>query len=192
MSVTPQSFLRAGGLILAAVLLQISGVGQVRLLGGSFDLIPIAVAGLSYFAGSVPGALLGFATGLLLDLLLGREFGASALVLTALGYAVGRYRELRDPAHGLAPIAVVAAATAGYLIAVAAVSFMLGIEASVSLLVLREIIVTVLLNSLLALPIFWVVKKVLRRSLLVDPFALRRRRPVPREPGPVGLRQLEV
>ena len=44
--------------------------------------------------------------GFLLDLAAGQTMGASSLVLTAVGYGVGRYRELRDPAHGLLPIAV--------------------------------------------------------------------------------------
>ena len=32
--------------------------------------------------------------------------GLSSLVLTAVGYGVGRFRELRDPSHGLLPIPV--------------------------------------------------------------------------------------
>jgi rod shape-determining protein MreD len=190
MIVSGASIARVALVVLAAFLLQLSGIGQVRLLGGSFDLIPMGVIAVAYFAGSVPGAITGFCAGLLLDLVLGRELGASALVLTSLGYVVGRYRELRDPAHGLAPIAVAAAGTAGYLIASAAVSFMLGFEASVSLLVLRDIVMTVLLNSLLALPVFWLVGKLLRPALLNDPF--RRRRPRERRAGPLGLRGLEV
>ena len=32
--------------------------------------------------------------------------GVSSLVLTAVGYGVGRFREVRDPSHGLLPLAV--------------------------------------------------------------------------------------
>ena len=35
--------------------------------------------------------------------------GVSSLVLTAVGYGVGRFREIRDPSHGLLPMAVGAA-----------------------------------------------------------------------------------
>ena len=97
---------------------------------------------IAIYAGSVPGAIVGFCTGLLIDLALGQNLGATSLVLTALGYGVGRYRDLRDPAHGLLPIPVAAAATFGYLATVAAVSFMLEIGASVSALVLRDAIIT--------------------------------------------------
>ncbi len=112
-------------------------------------------------------------------------------MLTAVGYGAGRYREVRDPAHGLAPIVFGLAATAGYLIATAAVTFMLGVEASISPLVLRELVVTVLLNGLLALPVFWLLGKVLRGALVSDPMA-RGRRQRTRETGPLGLRGLEV
>ena len=102
------------------------------------------------------------------------------------------YRDLRDPAHGLLPIPVAAAATFGYLAAVAAVSFMLEIGASVSPLVIRESIITVLLNVAVALPFFALVRKVLRPVLAVDPAVRMRRRADPIESGPLGLRGLEV
>jgi rod shape-determining protein MreD len=172
--------------------LQISGFSQMRLLGGYIDLIPLLVAAAAIYSGSVAGAVVGFCTGLLIDLALGQNLGATSLVLTALGYGVGRYRDLRDPAHGLMPIPVAAAATFGYLAAVAAVSFMLEIGASVSPLVLREAIITVLLNVAIALPFFALVRRVLRPVLAVDPAARMRRRADPIESGPLGLRGLEV
>jgi hypothetical protein len=58
--------------------------------------------------------------------------------------------------------------------------------------VIREMIVTVLLNALLALPVFAGCRRVLRPSLVVDPSEVRRRRQPPRETGPLGLRGLEV
>ena len=69
---------------------------------------------------------------------------------------------------------------------------MLGVEASVSPLALvREIAVTVLLNALLALPVFWILRRLLRGTLVSDPMA-RRRRDSTRDAGPIGLRGLEV
>jgi rod shape-determining protein MreD len=189
---TPGTFLRVGLILLLAVVLQISGLAQLQVLGSTANLVPLVVAGVAFFGGSQPGAVTGFAAGLLLDLSLGHAVGASSLVLTAVGYGAGRYREVRDPAHGLAPIPFALCATGGYLVAFAAVSFMLGIEASVNpLAVLRETIVTVLLSGLLALPVFWILRRILRGALISDPLA-RRRRERTREPGPIGLRGLEV
>ena len=192
MSATPGTLLRTGLLALAAVILQLSSLGPDRLFGGHPDLVPLVVAAVAIYAGSVSGAAMGFGTGVLLDLLVGGTMGASALVLTAVGYGIGRYREVRDPAHGLMPIPVGAAATLGWLSASAAVSFMLDVGASVSPLVFRDMLVTTALNDILALPVFAGCRRVLRPALLVDPLDLRRRRSPPRETGPLGLRGLEV
>jgi hypothetical protein len=112
-------------------------------------------------------------------------------VLTAVGYSTGRFGELRDPAHGLIAVPVGGLATLGYVVAFGAVSFMLQIDSSVSGLVLRDALVTVLLNAWLALPVFGIVKRVLRPVLVSEPG--RRRRPAETRPtGPLGLRGLEV
>ena len=192
MTLTPGAFLRTGLLVLLAVIVQISGVQNASVLGGTIDVIPLFVAAVAIYAGSVSGAIVGFSTGLLLDLAIGQTLGMTSLVLTAVGYGVGRYRDLRDPSHGLLPIPVAAAATAGYLTAVAAVSFLLDIQASVSLLILREAVITVLINVALALPLFALVRRVLRPVLAVDPLQRMRRRAAPTESGRLGLRGLEV
>jgi rod shape-determining protein MreD len=180
-------------LVVAIVVLQVSGLGPLRLLGGTPDLLPLLVAAVALYAGSVPAMTTGFAAGLLLDVAIGTNLGQAALVLTAVGYGVGRSCEVRPPAHALAPIPVAAAATAGYVVGYGAVSFMLQSDAAVSALVLREAAVTVLLGALLALPVFALVRRVLRPVLGVDPAELRRRRRAqPRETGPIGLRGLEI
>jgi rod shape-determining protein MreD len=191
-TLSPAAVVRTGLLVLLSVVLELSGFSQMRILGGYIDLTPLVVGAVAIYAGSVPGAVVGFSTGLLIDLLAGQNLGATSLVLTAVGYGVGRYRDLRDPAHGLMPIPVAAAATAGYLVAVAAVSFMLDIGASVNSLVLREAVITLLLNVAIALPYFALIRRVLRPVLAVDPLARMRNRADPIESGPLGLRGLEV
>jgi cell shape-determining protein MreD len=126
----------------------------------------------------------------LIDLSLGQPVGASALVLTAVGYGVGRYQEVRDPAHGLLPIPIGAAATAGYVFGFSALSFMLEVRGPVSASVFREMIITILLNALLALLIFPIVRRFMRPSLVGDQRA--RRRPATATTGPLGLRGLEI
>jgi rod shape-determining protein MreD len=192
MILSPLAVLRVGVLLLLAVILQVSAVSQTSVLGGHADLVVLTVAAMAYYAGSVSGCAVGFAAGFILDLATGATMGASSLVLTAVGYGVGRFREVRDPSHGLLPMAVGAAATGGFVVAFAAVSFMLDVGASVSPLVIRDAIVTTLLNTLLALPVFTGARKLLRPVLKVDPLEVRRRRRPPRETGPLGLRGLEV
>ncbi|MEA2365924.1 MAG: hypothetical protein QOI32_1436 [Thermoleophilaceae bacterium] len=192
MILSPGSLLRVGVLLFLAVVLQLSGFSQLPILGGHVDLVVLVVAAVSYYGGSVAGCATGFAAGFMLDLASGATMGVSSLVLTAVGYGVGRFREVRDPSHGLLPVAVAAAATGGFVIAFAAASFMLDVGASVSPLVIRDAIVTTLLNALLALPVFAGVRKLLGPALKVDPLEVRRRRRPPRETGPLGLRGLEI
>ena len=192
MRATPGAFLRAGGIALAAVILQLAGLGPMLFFGVTPDLIPLVVAAVAIYAGSLSGAAMGFGTGFLLDLAVGGTMGVSSLVLTAVGYGVGRYREVRDPAHGLMPIAVGALATLGFELAFAAVSFMLDVGATVSALVFRDMLVTVALNAIISLPVFWACRRILRPALAKDPLDTRRRRQGPREAGPIGLRGLEI
>jgi rod shape-determining protein MreD len=191
MTLSASTAVRTGLLVLLGVVLQISGLAQIHVLGAAPDLTPLVVAAVALWAGSVPGAITGFCFGLLLDLALGQNVGSSSLVLSAVGYGVGRFGELRDPAHGLIAIPVGAAATIGYLVAFAAVSFMLELEASVSAMVLRDAAVTTILNVLLAVPVFGLIRRVLRPVLLTQPGG-RKRRAETSSTGPLGLRGLEV
>ncbi len=193
MTATPGSFARVALIAFVAVILQLSGLGPDRLFGGRPDLVVLVVAAVAIYAGSVPGAATGFAAGFLLDVLAGQTMGASSLVLSAVGYGVGRFRELRDPSHGLLPIPVGAAATAVWVLAFGAVSFMLDVgTARVSGLVLRDMAMTVILDMLIALPLFALVRRVVGPSLTLDPHERRRLRQSPRESGPLGLRGMEV
>jgi rod shape-determining protein MreD len=189
---SPGALVRVGMLLLLAVVLQLSFLSQLGILGGHIDLVVLVVAAVSYYGGSIAGCATGFSAGFLLDLASGATMGVSSLVLTPVGYCVGRFREVRDPSHGLLPLAVGAAATAGFMVTFAAVSFMLDVGASVSALVIRDAIVTTLLNVLMSLPVFIGTRKLLRPVLRVDPLDARRRRRPPRETGPLGLRGLEV
>ena len=192
MILSPGAFVRVGLILFLGVVLQLSAIGQIGILGSYADITPLLVGAVAYYGGSIAGSAAGFAAGILLDLATGATMGASSLVLTAVGYGVGRYREVRDPSHGLLPIVIGAAATAGWVTAYAAVSFMLDVGATVSPLVIRDALVTTMLGAILAIPIFIPTRKLLRPVLAVDPYDRRRRRRAPKETGPLGLRGLEV
>jgi rod shape-determining protein MreD len=187
---SPATFLRLAALVVVGVVLQVSGFATLHVFGASPMLIPLIVGAVGLLGGSVYAAVVGFSCGLLLDLALGQPLGASSLVLTAVGYAVGRYQEVRDPAHGLLPIPIGAAATAGYVFGFAALSFMLEVRGPVSASVIREMIITILLNALLALLIFPIIRRFMRPSLVGD--QRTRRRPATSTTGPFGLRGLET
>jgi rod shape-determining protein MreD len=142
----------------------------------SADLTPLVVMSVGLLAGSMPGALMGFGTGLFVDLVLVQTLGVTSLLYIAIGYWAGRLRELRDPAHGLVPLVLGAAATAFAGIGMALIQFLLGVDAPVSLLLVQQIFITVLVNTLIALPVYAVVRRVIGPALPEDPGRRRRRR----------------
>jgi rod shape-determining protein MreD len=162
-------------LAVVAVILQEAAVAQITIFGTSADLTPLVVMSVGLLAGSVPGAIMGFSTGLLVDLVLFQTLGVTSLLYIAIGYWSGRLLELRDPAHGLVPMGVGAAATAFAGLGMAVIQFLLGVDAPVSWLLLQQILVTTLVNTLIVLPVYAVVRRVLRRALPEDPRRRRRR-----------------
>jgi rod shape-determining protein MreD len=160
---------------LLASILQLTAASQVTVFGVPLDLSPLIVASIGFLAGSVPGAVFGFCFGLFADIALMQTLGVTSLVLTAVGYGAGRVRELRDPAHGLAPVAVGAAATAVAALSIALLQFLLGVEAPISGQVVRSILMTIVLNTLLALPVYALCRRVLLPFLPDDPRRRRRR-----------------
>ena len=175
MTVTTASVIRLVLLGLIGGLIQLSVVSQVMVFGVPADLTPLLVASIGFIAGSVPGAVFGFCLGLFIDVSLYQTLGVSSLVFTAVGYGAGRIRELRDPAHGLAPGAVGAAAPAIAAVGFTVLQFLLGVQSPVSLLLLREILLTVVLNTLLALPVYAIMRRALLPFLPEDPRRRRRR-----------------
>jgi rod shape-determining protein MreD len=167
--------LRLVALGFAIVVIQVAAVSQVSIFGVNADLTPLVVMSVGLLAGSMIGAVLGFGVGLLVDMILVQTLGITSLLYIAIGYWSGRLRELRDPAHGLVPLAGGAAATAVAGIGMALIQFLLGVEAPVSLLLVQQIFIQVLVNTLIALPIYALVRRVIQPTLPEDPRRRRRR-----------------
>jgi rod shape-determining protein MreD len=162
-------------LALVTVVVQESAVSQISIFGVSADITPLVVMSVGLLAGSLPGAIMGFGTGLLVDTMLVQTLGVTSLLYIAIGYWSGRLRELRDPAHGLVPLAAGAAATAVAGLGMTLIQFLLGVDAPVSLLLLQQIFITVLVNTLIALPVYALVRRVVQPVLPDDPRRRRRR-----------------
>jgi rod shape-determining protein MreD len=162
-------------LSVVAVLIQIGVVSEVPVFGVSVDLSPLLVAFIGLLCGSTLGAVAGFAVGLLIDLALMQTLGVTSLTFTIIGYWAGRLRELRDPQAALTPLFVGAAAAASATIGYSLIEFLLGVDAPVSLELLREIVLGVLVDTLVALPTWVVVRRCLIGGLPDDPRRRRRR-----------------
>ncbi len=175
MKVSLRLVIRLVVLAFVTVLVQQAGVSQISIFGVSADLSPLVVMSVGLLAGSLPGAIMGFGTGLLVDTVLVQTLGVTSLLYIAIGYWAGRLRELRDPAHGLVPLAAGAAATAIAGVGMTVIQFLLGVDAPVSLLLAQQIIITVLVNTLLALPVYALVRRIVSPALPDDPRRRRRR-----------------
>ena len=172
---TPELTARLVALGAALVILQVAAVSQIELFGTNADLSPLVVAAVGLMVGSLPGAVFGFGVGLFLDLALVQTVGLSSLVYLAVGYGAGRWLELRDPQGPLVPFAVGAAATAVATIGYSLMQFLLGVDAPVSFLLVREILATILLNALIAGVVTALVRRWLTPALPEYPRRRRRR-----------------
>lgn len=158
-----------------AVVIQTAAISQISVFGVSADITVLVVMSVGLLCGSMYGAVVGFAVGLLVDLALVQTLGVTSLLFIPIGYWSGRLRELRDPSHGLVPLALGAAATAAAGLGMTVIQFLLGVNSPVSLLLLQQIFMTVLVNTLIALPVYEVVRRVLHPALPQDPRRRRRR-----------------
>jgi rod shape-determining protein MreD len=161
-------------LVLLSVVLQLAAVSQFTILGVNPDLTPLIVLSVGLLAGPVAGSVVGFSLGLLVDMALVQTLGVTSLLLTSLGYAAGRYRELRDASHALLPAIAGFLATVAYMASFSVTQFLLGVDSSVSALVIRDIFVGAFVNAVIATPLFAAVRALLRPAL-VDSLGPRRR-----------------
>ena len=167
--------LRIVGIAFLAVVIQEAAISQISVFGVSADITPLVVMSIGLLCGSMAGAITGFSVGLLVDMVLVQTLGVTSLLYIAIGYWCGRLRELRDPSHGLVPLALGAAATAVAGLGMAVIQFLLGVDSPVSLLLLQQIFMTVLINTLIALPVYETVRRIIHPVLPEDPRRRRRR-----------------
>jgi rod shape-determining protein MreD len=167
--------LRLLALAFIAVVIQEAAVSQISIFGVSADLGPLVVMSVGLLCGSLPGAIFGFGAGLLVDTALVQTLGVTSLLYIVIGYWSGRLLELRDPAHGLVPLGAGAAATAIAGVGMALIQFLLGVDSPVSLLLIQQIFITVLVNTLIALPVYSLVRRLIHPALPDDPRRRRRR-----------------
>jgi rod shape-determining protein MreD len=168
--------LRLAGLALLIAFVQVGVVSELPIFRVSADLTPLLVAFVGLLCGSTIGATFGFAVGLLIDLLLLQTLGLSSLIFTLIGYWSGRLRELRDPQAALTPLLVGAAAAGASLVGYSLMEFLLGVDAPVSFQLLRDIVLGIAIDALLAIPLWALVRVCLESALPDDPRRRRRRR----------------
>jgi rod shape-determining protein MreD len=166
---------RLAAFAFVVVFFQIGVVSEVPVFGVNADISSLLVAFVGLMCGSTIGAACGFAVGLFVDLALLQTLGLTSLVFTLIGYWCGRLRELRDPQAPLTPLFVGAGASAISLVGYSLMEFMLGVDAPVSFELLRQIVFGVLVNTIVALPMWALTRRVIAGALPEDPRRRRRR-----------------
>jgi rod shape-determining protein MreD len=152
---------KAAALIFVAAILQVTIFGQIDILGGYPDVVLLTLVAIALLRGAIYGAVLGFFAGLVVDTANLGTLGVTSLLLTIAGYWIGRYGETtgRDRAH--APFVSVAVATILVQIGALMLHYMLGDTVSAQRVLVDALPAKVLLNLLLTLPVYALVRRVL-------------------------------
>lgn len=177
MIVTPKIFGRIVAIVVLGVLLQLSFFSRVALFHVSPDVLPALVAVLGLLGGGVAGAVAGFAIGFLVDGLLVESLGGSSLVLLGCGYGAGLFRERFEVRGPLVPPLLCMGMTLIAELGFALVQLALGVDAPISPLVLRDMLLKGIYAFFLGWPIYLGVRRALRPALVEEPRVARRRQP---------------
>ena len=153
---------KAAAVLFLAVVLQISIFSGIDIFGGRPDLLLVTLVMVALLRGTIFGAAAGFGAGLLYDMGIFGTLGFIALLYTLAGYWIGRYGETtgRDRSH--APLLSVAVVTVLFAIGALMLHFMLGENAPARAVLIDTLVPTTLLNLLLAIPVYAVVRRVLQ------------------------------
>jgi rod shape-determining protein MreD len=175
--VTPKILARLVAIIVLGVLLQLSFFSRVALFHISPDVLPALVVSLGLLGGTMTGVVAGFSVGFLLDCLLIEPLGASSLVLLSTGYLAGLFRERFEIHSPLVPPLLCMGLTLFAELGFGAVQLMLGIDAPVSSLVIRDMLIKSIYAFFLGWPIYLGLRRVLRPALVEDPTVRPRKQP---------------
>lgn len=183
MILTPNILARLVAIVVGGVVLQLSFFSQVALFHVSPDLLPALVVVLGLLGGSLTGAVCGFSAGFLLSCLLIVPLGGGSLVLLGTGYLAGLFRERFEIHSVLVPPLLCMALTLFAELGFGAVEVMLGFDAPVSTLVVRDILLKSIFAFFLGWGLYAGLRRLLRPALVEEPTVRRRgRRRRPRLP----------
>jgi rod shape-determining protein MreD len=158
---------KAAFLLFIAVLIQVSTLSAYAPFGGGADIVLVVLLSIALLRGSVFGAVAGFGAGLLLDLANLGTLGFTSLLLTIAGFWIGRYGETtaRDRFH--APFTSVGVVTVLYALGALGLHFVLGDPAPAGAVV-ASLPASVLLNLVLTLPVYALVRRVFPPADIYD------------------------
>jgi rod shape-determining protein MreD len=154
--VTPPSPLtvavRTSFVLITALTLQLGVLSNLALFGVQADLLLLVAIGGGIAAGPDRGAAIGFAAGLVYDLMLQTPFGLSALTYAIVAYLVGSLQDSVLRAAWWIPVATATAASVFGVILYGVLGTVLG-EDLVGWELLQIALIVGLINTVLAPPV---------------------------------------
>ena len=177
MIVTPKILVRIVAIAILGVLLQLCFFSRVTLFHTSPDMLPALVVSLGLLGGSMTGAVSGFSIGLLIDCLLVEPLGASSLVLLSTGYLAGLFRERFEIHSSLVPPLLCMGLTLFAELGFALVQVLLGVDAPVSPMIVRDILLKSIFAFFIGWPIYLGIRRLLQPALVEETKVRRRKQP---------------
>ncbi len=167
-TVSTVAWLRGGAVVFVSALVQVVIVSSIVVAGGAPDLLLVVVVALGLLRGSIPGAVLGFLGGLVVDFATLGTLGVTSLILTLAGFWAGRYGETTGRDRRFAPIIAVGAVTLlagafGYLL-----HYLLAETVDARQALWTALIPALVLNLVLALPVHRLVRAIVGEELRAD------------------------
>ena len=153
---------KAAGLLFVAALFQVTIFASLDFFGGSADVLLVAVVAVALLRGSLFGAVGGFFAGLVVDVANLQTLGITSLLLTLAGYWTGRYGETTGRDRARAPLLSVAVVTIAYAVVALGLHFVLRDAVSARVALVDALLPALVLNLLLAMPVFRAASAVLR------------------------------
>ena len=149
-------------IVFVAAVLQVSVFSLVTIVGGTPDLLLVSLVAVALLRGSIVGSAAGFFGGFLLDTATLATLGFSSLLLTVVGFWVGRYGETtgRDRSH--APFVAVAVVTVLYAVGALTLHFVLGDPAPARVVLVETLFQDIALNLLLTIPVYALTRRLLK------------------------------
>ncbi|QEK12305.1 rod shape-determining protein MreD [Crassaminicella thermophila] len=153
-------------IIIINFLIQSTLLQHFRILGILPNTSLIIVVAFSILWGKKRGALIGFFTGLLQDILLGSMIGANALIYLLIGYNTGVFEKNIYKDNYLTPVFFVVISTAIYHLIYYVIMYMTYNQVSLFFIFRRIAMLEIIYNSILSILIYKLLYNFNKRSYI--------------------------
>ncbi len=146
---------RWAAIVGTAFVLQVAFLGDLRIFGVHPDLMLLVAVAAGLIGGPSRGAVVGFVSGLLVDLLLPGRLGTSALAFSLVGFGVGVAGESLMRSAKAILVGLVVAGSAAGVVVYAGLAHLLGAGSLGDPRLLEIVVIVAVFNGLVCLPVLY-------------------------------------